>query len=130
MQRMFVTLAVMALLAAAFMTGCAKANEAELIANSGDTTATRCDTANSKYSTVVMPILQTNCYSCHSGSNVNAGVSLDSYTQLRSLALSGTLIGVITHASGYPAMPEGKPQLSDCDINKIRSWINNGAQNN
>jgi hypothetical protein len=27
-------------------------------------------------------------------------------------------------------MPYGSPKLDDCDINKIISWVNNGAQDN
>jgi hypothetical protein len=28
------------------------------------------------------------------------------------------------------AMPKGGGKLSDCDINKIRSWLNKGMLNN
>lgn len=91
-----------------------------------------CDTTNRKYSTHVVPILQANCYSCH-GANTNSGsngVILEGHSNLKAKADAGILIGVITHASGYPAMPQGAAKLSDCNINIIRSWINNGAQNN
>ncbi len=131
MQRMFLTLAVVAVLATALMMGCAKSNEVDLRnRNGGDSTVNQCDTANSKYSEDIVPILKANCYSCHNSNNANDGVILENYAGVRSVAVTPTLLGVITHASGYPAMPEGAPQLSDCDINKIRSWINNGAQNN
>jgi Cytochrome C oxidase, cbb3-type, subunit III len=91
-----------------------------------------CDTTNSKYATDVVPILQSNCYSCH-GTSTNAGsggIILQDFSVISNYADNGTLIGVITHATGYPAMPKSGGKLSDCDINTIRSWIENGIQNN
>lgn len=91
-----------------------------------------CDTTNRQYAAHVVPILSANCYSCH-GTNSNGGsggITLQGYANIRPYATNGTLIGVITHAAGFPAMPQGGAKLSDCNINVIRSWINNGAQNN
>jgi hypothetical protein len=91
-----------------------------------------CDTVNMKYSTNIVPILQANCYSCH-GSISNSGSFgrvLEGYGNLKPYAESGTLIGVITHANGFIPMPQNGPKLSECNINKIRSWIENGMQNN
>lgn len=91
-----------------------------------------CDTVNMKYIANVVPILQSHCYECH-GTNTSAGsggIVLQGYDELKSKADNGQLVGVITHAAGFPAMPSNKPKLSDCDINIIKSWINNGAQNN
>ncbi len=105
--------------------GCSKENETALRGNSGNT----CDTVNMTYSADVLPIIQRNCYACHSNEQMT-GVSLGNYTALKVQADNGNLIGVINHASGYPAMPEGGAKLSDCDINKIQDWINHGAQNN
>ena len=91
-----------------------------------------CDTVNMKYAANVVPILKAACYSCHgaSTSSGSGGIVLEGYDKIQPYASSGTLIGVITHASGFPAMPQGGAKLSDCNINKIRSWINNGTQNN
>lgn len=91
-----------------------------------------CDTANMKYMANVVPILQANCYSCHgTGSNSGSnGIVLEGYENLQPRAASGTLLGVITHANGFPAMPQGGAKLSECNINKIRSWISHGALNN
>lgn len=107
---------------------CSKDNEQEITENSGG--GTTCDTVNIKYATGVVPILQANCYSCHGNGVAEGGVTLDNYNALSTRANNGTLIGVITHAAGFPQMPKNGAKLSDCNINKIRSWINNGAQNN
>jgi hypothetical protein len=91
-----------------------------------------CDTVNMKYMANVVPILQQNCYRCH-GATTNSGsfgIVLEGHGNLKPYAESGTLIGVITHAQGYVPMPEDGAKLSECDINKIRSWIAHGIQNN
>jgi hypothetical protein len=106
--------------------GCSKTSEDKLASPDPPT----CDTVNMMYSTDIKPILQANCYSCHSSGNAEGGVTLDSYESVKNVADNGNLIGVITHAAGYPPMPQGGAKLSDCDINKIKDWINNGASNN
>lgn len=98
----------------------------------GGTGGTTCDTVAMKYSTNVVPILQANCYSCHGNGNTggSGGISLDGYTNLKKWADNGYLLGVINHAAGYVAMPYGGGKLSDCEINKITAWINQGKLNN
>ena len=91
-----------------------------------------CDTVNMEYMADVVPILQNNCYRCH-GSNSNSGsfgIVLEGYNNIKPYAESGTLLGVISHAQGFVPMPQDAAKLSDCNINKIRSWIANGIQNN
>lgn len=110
---------------------CSKQNE-ETLSQTPSSPSPSCDTANMKYAANVVPILQSNCYSCHgesTNSNSN-GILLEGYSNLKARADNGQLLGVITHADGFPAMPQGVAKLSDCNINIIRSWINNGAQNN
>jgi hypothetical protein len=106
--------------------GCSKTSEDQLTTP----TPSQCDTVNMTYSGDVQPILQANCYSCHGNGSANGGITLDSYAGVKSVADNGILIGVITHASGFPPMPQGGAKLSDCDINKITSWINRGAIDN
>ncbi|MBO9570948.1 MAG: hypothetical protein J7497_01870 [Chitinophagaceae bacterium] len=112
---------------------CSKSNEEELqnTDNPGGG-GSNCDTANMKYTANVVPILSSHCYSCHGVStNANSnGIILEGHDKLLPYATNGTLISVITHAPGYPQMPQGGAKLSACNINIIRSWINNGAQNN
>jgi hypothetical protein len=128
MNRNFLSLAASAGIIMFCIMACSKENEQNL---SGQTN-TACDTVNMKYTTDVLPILQVNCYSCHGNGNTggSGGIDLDGYANLQKWAANGYLKGDITHASGFVGMPYGQPQLSDCDINKIISWINNGYQNN
>jgi cytochrome c553 len=115
-----------------FITGCSKTNEEIESRNStaGGGTTTTCDTVNMKYAANIQSIIQANCYSCHGNGNAEGGISLDTYNKLQQRASTGLLLNVITHATGYPAMPYQKARLSDCDINKIRDWVNRGYQNN
>jgi hypothetical protein len=77
------------------------------------------------YTGTVVPILQNNCYGCHSSSagTTNGGIDLTDYNTVAWLAQSGTLAGVINHAEGFTAMPPtGK--LDSCEIVQIEKWIN------
>ena len=105
--------------------GCSKASEDELTSP----TSPSCDTVNMTYSTDIQPILQANCYSCHGNGMIEGGITLDTYAGVKAVAENGLLIGTITHAAGYPPMPDGGGKLSECDINKIQDWINRGASN-
>jgi uncharacterized membrane protein len=110
---------------------CSKSNEvAQMQKSANGTTIASCDTANMQFSTNVLPILQANCYSCHGNGRTENGVSLDGYENVKKQADNGKLIGTITHAAGYPPMPNNLPKLSDCDINKITDWMDRGAINN
>ena len=82
------------------------------------------------YAGNVQPILQSNCYSCHSTSSNLTGILLDNYNSIKSYAQSGTLFGVINHSAGFRAMPDGGDKLSDCTIATIKKWIDSGALNN
>ena len=93
--------------------------------------AAACDSTNSKYSTTVVPILNSNCYSCHSGSATSGGgIKLDTYVNLKVYVTNGQLLSSILQNGTVPAMPQGAGKLSDCNINKIAAWINNGSINN
>lgn len=91
-----------------------------------------CDTANMEYQADVVPILEANCYSCH-GETTNTGsngIILEGHSNLLPRVTSGVLVGAITHAPGFTPMPFEGTKLSACNINKIISWVNNGALNN
>ncbi len=107
-----------------FFSGCYYDNEEELYPEN------TCITDAMSYSGNVLPILEDNCYSCHDQAGNQGGVTLEGYSNLKVYVDNGKLIGVINHASGFPAMPQGSPQLGQCQIDKIEAWVDQGALNN
>ena len=89
-----------------------------------------CNTNNITYSGFVAPLLTTNCVGCHSGGAPSGGITLNTHAGVQSVALSGRLYGAISHAPGFQPMPRGSAKLSQCTIDKVKAWIDNGAQNN
>ncbi len=91
------------------------------------------------YGTRVNPVFQSNCVGCHGGT---AGLFVDTYAHL----LSGTssngpvvspgngegsyLIRKLRGTAPGSRMPQGGPYLPDETINKISTWIQQGAANN
>lgn len=91
---------------------------------------TTCDVSKYTYAAIIAPILQAHCTGCHTGATASAGVDLSIYSGVRTVALNGMLVGTITHAAGYPAMPLNQPMLSDCNITQVEKWVAAGALNN
>ena len=113
----------------ATMAGCYYDSEEALY----PTVSTTCDLTNVTFSGTVTPILQASCFTCHSNANAassGGGVKIQNYADVLVLANNGKLMGTITHASGYQAMPQGGGKLSDCEISKLQKWIDNGKLNN
>lgn len=88
-----------------------------------------CDTLNVTFSKSIMPIIQNNCQGCHLGGSPQGNISLTNYDQIQNAAMSGELLGVVNHSSGYVPMPYKQNKLSQCKIDQIRLWIENGALN-
>ncbi len=89
-----------------------------------------CDTTAVAYSTSVVPILSASCYSCHAGSFPSGGIRLDNHGSVAAYANNGKLMGAITHSPGFSPMPKNSGKLSNCKINIIRKWIEDGTPNN
>ncbi len=87
-----------------------------------------CDTENVTYSGTINPVIDRNCKSCHYSGN-GSGVTLESYTDIKTNIDNGRITGAIKHMPGFSPMPQGG-KLDDCTIAKIEAWINNGALNN
>jgi hypothetical protein len=93
---------------------------------------TVCNFDNVTYSLNVAPIISNNCYACHSQVNApsnGAGIVLEGYNKLIIAANNGLLLESITHGPNASPMPKNAPQISDCNINTIKTWITNGAKN-
>ena len=89
-----------------------------------------CDTLGvMSYSLQIVPILNLSCtQSCHNGTGT--GHDMTSYASVNGDALSGTLYGSVSQNGTAQAMPQNGAKLSNCDIIKIKKWVNAGAPNN
>jgi len=88
-----------------------------------------CDTTNVTYSGTIAPILSNNnCLGCHGSSAIT---QLDTYSAVKSAATSGKLLPAVnwSNTGNYIPMPSGGSKISDCNINKIAAWINQGEKN-
>ena len=100
----------------------AKNNACEDLAN--------CVSTNVSYKTVVLPIVESACYGCHNASNKSGGIDLSSWDKLQPYVKEGSFLGSIQRTGTYSPMPKGLGKLSQCSIEKIASWIADGAKSN
>lgn len=119
-------LALTALLASMFwFSACYYDKEDELYPVAGG-----CDTSNVTYAAAIAPLMQTHCNACHSAGAGSGNVVTATYEGLKTIDTDGRLYGSVSHASGFSPMPKGGNQLPDCDLKKIKAWINAGSPNN
>lgn len=79
------------------------------------------------YDDDVAAIINTNCVSCHSGPNANAGLQLTGYANVRAAAEQGNLVNRINN-SANPMPPSG--QLPPATRQIIDQWIIDGYLEN
>jgi hypothetical protein len=88
-----------------------------------------CNEGDVTYSGDIKPLIENRCRGCHNGLDASGGVELATYDDVQSLALSGSMISVLTDESGFVAMPFNAFPMPDCQIGMIQKWIDNGAPN-
>jgi hypothetical protein len=125
MNKLTALLIVIPLLAAA----CYYDNEEYLYPSviSGST----CDTAQVTFSGTVSPILQNNCWSCHSDAAAGSfgnNIKLENYSDVKNHIEA--LTGSINHEGSYSPMPKNGNKLSNCLIRKIEIWSEDGTPDN
>lgn len=91
---------------------------------------TNCDTATIKYAVKIKPILEKNCYGCHSNianSKFGGNINLEKFDDLQGYTNAVTQ-SINQKNPDFKAMPpSGK--LHACEINAIELWIAKGALN-
>lgn len=88
-----------------------------------------CDNTAVTFSERIQPLIVTHCQNCHDSNVMNGNISLEGYDNIKQQAENGNLMGVISHQTGYSPMPQGQPQLPQCDIEAVQAWIDNGTPN-
>lgn len=89
-----------------------------------------CNTTDVSFAVEVGPVITNYCQGCHNATTPSGGVKLNGYENIKPVAQSGRLVGVISWQQGYPKMPQGGDQLSQCTIDQISAWVADGAKNN
>lgn len=91
-----------------------------------------CDTTTMSYATDIKPITDQYCAtaSCHSSGVIAGGYNFSTHTGLKMAVTNNRLLGVINQQTGFSPMPQGMTKLTDCNINKITAWVNQGALDN
>ena len=132
MRKKFVFVATAILIYVIFLEGCVyhKGDDEYPPTGGGD-----CNDSNARYSVEIKSILDANCIACHDGTTSISGIDLYDHETISTLALDkkftyGTLLSAVLQKGGAPFMPQGEPQLEDCDINKIAAWVYHGAPDN
>ena len=92
---------------------------------------TNCDTTTAvSYTQKLVPMLQQQCYGCHSGGSPSGGIAMGTYATDKAIAGNGKLYGSINHSGGFSPMPQGAAKMSNCDIAAVKKWIDAGSPNN
>lgn len=87
-----------------------------------------CFAENVTYTNFVSGILQSyGCTGCHNNSSQPNGINWQGYANAKTSALGGRMYGAITHAAGFSPMPKTGGKLTDCEIKKVKAWIDAGA---
>lgn len=87
-------------------------------------------TGTISYAQKVVPILQSNCYNCHSGSFPSGNQLMGTHAADKIMAQTGKLHGTISYGTGFSPMPKGAAKLSNCQIAIVKKWIDQGMLNN
>lgn len=90
-----------------------------------------CPTVEVRYATTITNLLEVyRCKNCHNSFTAPNGADLSTYAGVKAEVDNGRLLGSITHSQGFSPMPQGSPKMSDCDIKRVKAWIDAGAPNN
>jgi hypothetical protein len=84
------------------------------------------------YAADLQPYFNSNCTTCHEGSNPPKGVNLTSYQQVMAGGDGGAIVipGDPDGSVLVQQLEDGHKSQSAGDIATIRTWIQEGAQNN
>ena len=121
-----IQLSLLSFTTALVLSGCYYDNFKELNPASALSNSTSgCDTVNAiSYASQIVPILNSACTGCHNSSGT--AHDMTNWNSVKNDALSGDLYNDVNSGS----MPQGGSKLSDCDIAKIKKWVDAGALDN
>lgn len=84
-----------------------------------------CDLTNVSFTGQIWPMMEKYCTGCHSAGSPGGGIVIAGYDDMVALAGNGSLMGSIRWEAGYAKMPTNQ-MLSDCNIDMLQQWIDDG----
>lgn len=81
-----------------------------------------------KFSSLQVRLFNTKCVSCHNPANMNGNTDLSTYAGVRASVNANRLVPSVERA-GVNYMPRNGARLSTEEINAMKQWITNGANN-
>lgn len=111
------------------LTSCYKDSEESLYPDLNATLCNSDSTTVITYKDQISSTMTYYCLSCHNKSNADKqgkGIKLETFAQVKKEAEKGSLLGSVEHLSKYEPMPKDAGKLSDCKIEEISKWIENG----
>jgi hypothetical protein len=90
-----------------------------------------CDTIFVTYGKTIVPIMNNNCYACHSNKTApmyGNNIPLETYADV--VANSVQITKSIKHIGPLPPMPKNGSMLKSCSITQWDIWIRKGMPNN
>lgn len=117
----FIMITICALIVSFSMSSCYYDVEEELYGSS-------CDTSNVTYSGTIKTLFTNyGCFGCHSGTSASGYVHLDTHAGI--VSQINRIWPAINHTGPHP-MPQGGNKMTDCDISKVKVWMDAGTPNN
>jgi hypothetical protein len=124
MKRIIVPLIIILIL---FFVSCYYDNEEALYPS----LSSACDTLNVTFTGSIVPMLGSNCMSCHSNSSASSfgnNIRLQDYSDVKTHATA--VAGSIKHTGSYSPMPKNGGMLKQCLIRQFDIWVSDGMLNN
>ena len=89
-----------------------------------------CDSTSFEFATVIQPLIQNMCVSCHSGLEPDGELDLSSHSNITGAVTYRDLMNHVSQAPGFDPMPPNGSGLSACQLFQLQEWINEGMPNN
>ena len=122
MKKLFFLVSALALLNA-----CDYDSEEDLFGNDS------CDTESISYENDIAPIIAGNCTSCHSGGTPSGNLDLADFEIVAESAQNSSYSGLLNRIGRSEGEPGAMPtsyKLTQCQIDQINAWVEQGALDN
>jgi hypothetical protein len=81
------------------------------------------------YTSDIKAILDASCAKsgCHNSADLANNMDLSTYANAMAISQQPRFLGAINHQSGFIAMPQDGPKLSNDKIELLTCWVENGS---